>query len=139
MAKGYCNTNWNTNRCISSFLNRVLYRVLWCESWLQDAFLTLYRDGELDSREISVDVPEKGSNITPHMEGPAAAAVQEMFTKVDKIFSKTRPGHKRTMKVSEARPIIEEAEADKLISQEMVSCPLTHLDGCTQQHSYQAQ
>ncbi|KAK9841421.1 hypothetical protein WJX74_005431 [Apatococcus lobatus] len=91
-----------------------------CHHTTRDAFLTLYRDGELDEREIQVEVAEKGSGITPQMEGPAGAAMQEMFLKVDKMFSKQRPGHKRTMKVSEARPIIEEAEADKMISQETV-------------------
>ncbi|KAK9861192.1 hypothetical protein WJX84_003020 [Apatococcus fuscideae] len=97
-----------------------------CQQVTKDAFRALYRDGQLDNRDITVEVPEAKNPGLTQLEGPGGMAVQEMFLRVDKMVNPKRSGQKRTMKVSEAKPIIEEAESDKLISPETVQREAMH-------------
>lgn len=84
-------------------------------------FRNLYREGALDDREIDVDVPTP--NRVPLLGGGGgdAPSIQEVMIRVDTMFNQRKRGDsKKKMKVSEARPIIEEQEAERFISNESV-------------------
>lgn len=86
----------------------------------KNSFRQLYRDGDLDDRLVEVDIPSQ----PPRMVGPFGSSdnLQEMVIRVDKIFGGGRGrGEKRRMKVSEARPMIEEQEAERHVNAESVT------------------
>lgn len=45
---------------------------------------------------------------------------QEMLSRLDRVISTRKSSEKREMKVSEARPIIEDMVSERIISEEMV-------------------
>ncbi|KAI7835952.1 hypothetical protein COHA_010151 [Chlorella ohadii] len=83
-------------------------------------FRMLYREGELDEREVDVEVPPSSPRVMGPFGGSEAAGLQEMVIRVDKIFG-GRSKEKRKMKVSEARPLIEEQEAERYVNNESVT------------------
>lgn len=83
----------------------------------KESFRQLYREGQLDDREIEVEVPASPQRVMPMGDN----SVQEMIIRVDKIFGQRRGEQRRRMKLSEARPLIEEQEAEKFINQEAVT------------------
>lgn len=85
-----------------------------------EAFRQLLRDGELEDREIEVEIPSSPQRVMPNM-GGSESSVQEMVIRVDRLFKSGRSEGKRRMKISEARAAIEEAEAEKLINNEAVT------------------
>jgi ATP-dependent HslUV protease ATP-binding subunit HslU len=85
------------------------------------AFKQLYRDGELDDREIEIEIPTNPSRVLPPF-GGADGQVQEMVIRVDRMFRGAgRSDSKRRMKISEARPLVEEQEAERFINSESVT------------------
>lgn len=84
------------------------------------AFRQLYRDGELDDREIEIEVPNNPQRVLPSFGG---AEVQEMVIRVDRMFrgAAGKSDSKRKMKISEARSLVEEQEAERFINTESVT------------------
>lgn len=81
------------------------------------SFRSLYRDGALDERQIEIEVPSQ-QRMMP-MGGDNS--MQEMIVRVDNLFKRGRGTEsRRKMKVSEARPILEDQEAEKLVNSEAV-------------------
>jgi len=97
----------------------------------REAFRALYREGALDDRLIEVELPEgAGGNPDGVRFDPSAGPlpIHELVIKVDKMFSKkggaggSHPSmNKRKMTVRECKPVIEEAEFDKLLTQEAIA------------------
>ncbi|CAL5229202.1 g12484 [Coccomyxa viridis] len=86
----------------------------------RDSFRDLYRQGELDSRKVVVDIPSTRISMNT-MEGPGGQALQEMISRLDRVIaSRKSNGEKREMKVEEARPIIEDMVSERLISDDAV-------------------
>lgn len=88
------------------------------------SFRRLYREGELEDREVEIDVPQSPQRMVPF--GGASAvgdsSVQEMVIRVDRLFRGAgKAESKRKLKVSEARPLIEEQEAERFINAEAVT------------------
>ncbi|KAL4448003.1 hypothetical protein ABPG75_005222 [Micractinium tetrahymenae] len=85
-------------------------------------FRDLYREGELDDRPVEIEVPSSSPRAMMGPFGSGDGSLQEMVIRVDKIFGGGRGrGEKRRMKVSEARPLIEEQEAEKFVNAESVT------------------
>lgn len=85
------------------------------------SFKRLYREGELDDREIEIDVPMSPSQ---RFQAPGAGenGLQEMVIRVDKLFRNSGRGeNKRKMKISEARPLLEEHESEKFMDSDSVN------------------
>ena len=82
------------------------------------SFKRLYREGELDDREVEIDVPQ--SSKPPG--GGDQIGLQEMVIRVDRLFRNQQPlSSKRRIKVSEARPLLEEHEAEKFMDSDSVN------------------
>jgi ATP-dependent HslUV protease ATP-binding subunit HslU len=79
----------------------------------------LLLDGQLDSREVEVEVPQQGPMLDMFA-APGAPEGMENFTEMirDMMPKKTK---KRTVKVSEARRILLEQEFQKLVDMEDVT------------------
>jgi ATP-dependent HslUV protease ATP-binding subunit HslU len=83
------------------------------------SFRRLYREGELEDREIEIDVPASPQRLQPPGND---GSVQEMVIRVDRLFRGSGKGeNKRKLKVSEARPLIEEHESDRFLNNESVT------------------
>uniref|UniRef100_A0A7S0WNV3 AAA+ ATPase domain-containing protein n=1 Tax=Pyramimonas obovata TaxID=1411642 RepID=A0A7S0WNV3_9CHLO len=85
----------------------------------RETFRDLFRKGELDDRVVEIELPERRGNLFDS--GSHSMPLNELVIKVDKMFGKQRAGEKRSMKVSEARPYIEELEQERLINQDTVA------------------
>lgn len=79
------------------------------------SFRSLYRAGELDDRQVDIELPQ---------ENPKTGFEQQIYVleKVfpDKAFGAKRPKDKKRMKVSEARAKLEELEAEKYLQSDLV-------------------
>ncbi|KAI3438396.1 hypothetical protein D9Q98_000828 [Chlorella vulgaris] len=89
----------------------------------RSSFRALYREGDLDERLVELELPASPS---ARMMGPwnagDASTMQEMVVRVDKLFGAGRGrGEKRKMKISEARPLVEEQEAERYVNSESVT------------------
>lgn len=83
------------------------------------SFRRLYREGELEDREIEIDVPPSPQRLQPP---GAEGSVQEMVIRVDRLFRGNGRGDvKRKTKVSEARSLVEEHESEKFVNSESVT------------------
>ncbi|GAB4824107.1 hypothetical protein N2152v2_011153 [Parachlorella kessleri] len=93
------------------------------ESSTEASFRYLYRNGDLDDRDIEVEVPPAGPRVLGGGQfGDAGAGIQEVMIRVDRMFGRGgRGGDKRKMKVSEARPLLEDQEAEKYINSDVVT------------------
>ncbi|KAK9917368.1 hypothetical protein WJX75_003610 [Coccomyxa subellipsoidea] len=86
----------------------------------RESFRALYQEGQLDERKITIDLPGSRVSVT-NMDGPGGQALQEMLSRLDRVIaSRKNSGEKREMKVSEARPIIEDMVSERLISDDAV-------------------
>jgi len=85
----------------------------------RDTFRDLFRKGDLDDRVVEIEIPERRG--TGNDFGAGGMPLNELVIKVDKMFGKQRAGEKRSMKVSEARPYIEELEQERLLNPDMVA------------------
>ena len=86
---------------------------------LQVTFREQYRKGSLDDRKVTIEVPANRAPMGGGLDGPNGLAMQEMILRVDKLIPRGR-GEKREMKISEARPLIEDVEVERLINADMV-------------------
>lgn len=89
------------------------------------SFKKLYRDGDLDDREIEIDAPSSPSSqrLPGPGSGPDQIGLQEMVIRVDRLFRNAGQtgSAKRRMKVSEARPLLEEQESERFMDAESVN------------------
>ena len=92
----------------------------------RESFRQLLRKGALEEREIDVEEPRTGSGRPNVLQlgdvGPER--MTEVIRSLDKMFMVHRSGagsgSKRRMKIRDARPVIEENEAERLLSDESV-------------------
>ena len=110
-----------------------------------DTFRALYRKGSLDDRRVVLDLPAgAGAGRSPSSPPPSSsglppglaldspgvpAAMAEVIARVDRLVGGGGRGtggpnggrtERRELTIAEARPLVEEAEADRLVSQEDV-------------------
>lgn len=92
------------------------------DSSTRETFRKLLRSGDLDERNIEVDVPVSGMpGAGQRVDGGPGnqMSLQEVVLKVDKLFNR-RGTERRKMKVAEARPLLEEVEMEKVLNSDMV-------------------
>jgi len=82
------------------------------QQWLESL-----RNGELDEREIDVDVPADGDAGPGAVQSDQSNAAAAMLTMMG---SGSRATEKKRMKVADARPVVEEMELEKLIDMDDV-------------------
>jgi ATP-dependent HslUV protease ATP-binding subunit HslU len=85
------------------------------------SFKKLYREGELDEREVEIDVTTSPSQRLP---SPGdQVGLQEMVIRVDKLFRNSGQGvtTKKRCLVSEAKALLEESESEKFMDPETVN------------------
>lgn len=100
--------------------NKILEALCGPDSTSIPSFRGLLRDGQLEEREGSFELPASGPKMQP-FDGMGGIAVHELISGVNKAISGGRTKtEKRNMKVSEARPLLEEAESERLINQDTV-------------------
>ncbi|KAK4529536.1 hypothetical protein CCYA_CCYA01G0393 [Cyanidiococcus yangmingshanensis] len=106
----------------------------------RESFRHLLRKGALEDREIEVEEPRPLNNRPSFLQlGDAnAERMTEMIRSLDRIFTiqRSASGHaaspKRRMKIRDARRVIEEAEAERLLSDDSLvrmALQLTEQDG----------
>ncbi len=83
-------------------------------------FRRMLRTGELDDREIEIQVPDRGG--APTVELPGMPGAQVGMINLGEIFGKLGGGRTkpRRMTVAEAQPALLREESDKLLDQEKV-------------------
>ena len=86
----------------------------------RDKLRQLLRDGQLEQREVEIEVSQTSSPMLEMMTPQGAPEGMENFTEMLKDMLPRR-SKKRTVKVSEARRILLEQEYDKLIDHEDVT------------------
>lgn len=86
----------------------------------RDKFRKKLKNGELEDKEVELDVPEGGM---PIMQVMAPVGMEEMGANLQDMFGNMFPKKKkrRKMKVSEAREVLIEEEASKLIDPDSVN------------------
>jgi ATP-dependent HslUV protease ATP-binding subunit HslU len=85
-------------------------------------FRRMLRTGELDDKEIEVDVTESGAGNLPTFEVPGMPGAQMGMVNLGEIFGKAFGGRTspRRMTVSESHKVLIEEEADKLLDEDAV-------------------
>lgn len=86
----------------------------------REAFRNLLRNGHLDDRLIEIEVPEKKQNFDPAGQGGNGMPMNEIIVRFDKMMGGNKKMEKREMQVRDSIPILEEAEAEKMISEEEI-------------------
>ena len=83
-------------------------------------FRQMLRDGQLDDKEIEVEVQESGGGGLPTFDIPGMPGAQMGVLNLGDIFGKAFGGRtaKRRMKVSESHDALVNEESDKLLDQE---------------------
>jgi len=84
----------------------------------RETFRQLLRDGELDDHWVELDLPDAKKPENMQSQFP-----NELVIKVDPslLSSGKRRAEKRRLKVGECKPLLEEAECDKLINNDLVT------------------
>jgi ATP-dependent HslUV protease ATP-binding subunit HslU len=86
----------------------------------RDQFRTLLRSGALDHQVIDVEEPvRQRSGPSVVQVDMAPERMSDVFSRIDRLFT-VRGSQKRRVKISEARPLIEEAETEKRLSDETI-------------------
>lgn len=84
------------------------------------SFRGLLKEGQLEDRQATFELPASASRVQP-FDGMGGLAVHELISGVNKAISGGRSkSEKRQLKVSEARPLLEEGESERLINQDTV-------------------
>jgi ATP-dependent HslUV protease ATP-binding subunit HslU len=85
-------------------------------------FRTKLRQGELDEREIEIEVTDSGGMQLPTMEIPGMPGASMGMLNLGDIFGKAMGGRakKRRMKVAESYTVLIAEESDKLLDEETV-------------------
>lgn len=87
----------------------------------REHFRALLRQGALDNQVIEVDEPMRRAAPSLVQVDMAPERMSDVFSRIDKLFTvRQSGGARRRMKVAEARALIEEAESEKLLSDELV-------------------
>ena len=86
----------------------------------REKFRRMLREGKLDEREVEVEVERP--RPAPMMEIFSAGGMEEMESNIREMFGKMFPAKsgKRKAKVREAREILRQSEAEKLVDHEKV-------------------
>jgi ATP-dependent HslUV protease ATP-binding subunit HslU len=87
------------------------------------SFKRLYRDGELDDREVEIDVSSTPQRLQAGGPGQDQIGLQEMVIRVDKLFRNAGNGgvSKKKCLVAEAKVLLEESEAEKFMDPDSVN------------------
>lgn len=86
----------------------------------RDQFRQLLNSGALDHQVIDVEEPVRQRTVPPVVQvDMAPERMTDVFSRIDRLFT-VRGSQKRRVKISEARPLLEEAESEKLLSDENV-------------------
>ena len=88
----------------------------------RDTFRELYREGKLEDRIVESEMPESRAP-RPNMDNQIreAGSAQDIMAIMQKLGSGRRGGEKRKMRVAEARPVLEEAEFERLLNQDAIT------------------
>jgi ATP-dependent HslUV protease ATP-binding subunit HslU len=87
-------------------------------------FRKMLRSGELDEREIEVEVQDQGGFALPTFDIPGMPGAQMGMVNIGEIFGKAFGGGRtkpRRMTVSESHRVLMQEESDKLLDQEKVT------------------
>ncbi len=86
-------------------------------------FRRMLREGQLNDREIEIEVSESGTGALPTFEVPGMPGAQMGMLNLNDIFGKAFGGRtkKRRMTVSESYDVLMAEESDKLVDQESVT------------------
>ncbi|MDX2028425.1 MAG: ATP-dependent protease ATPase subunit HslU [Alphaproteobacteria bacterium] len=87
-------------------------------------FRHMLKDGELNDREIEIQVQDGGSQGMPMFDVPGMPGAQMGMLNIGDMLGKAFSGNRtkpRKLKVSEAREVLREEEADKLLDQDKVT------------------
>lgn len=87
------------------------------------SFKKLYRDGELDDREVEIDAPSAPKSMPLGGPGQDQVGLQEMVIRVDKLFRNGGNSGmaKKKCLVSEAKVLLAESEAEKFMDPDSVN------------------
>lgn len=87
----------------------------------KSAFRSLLQKGDLEDRVVDVDVNQsRDGNRSGMFDGGGAVPVQEFIIRMDKLMSSQRGGERKQLSVSEARPVLEEQELERLADSDAV-------------------
>jgi len=94
------------------------------DSTARQAFRKKLREGQLDEKEIEIDVAES----RPALEIMGPAGMEEMAEQLRGLFSQAGQGKrsKRKLKISEAMKLLTEEEAGKLVNEEEIRARAIH-------------
>jgi len=86
----------------------------------REKFRTMLREGKLDDRLVEPEITERASNVVVGV--PPGAGFEEMGIDLKDMVEKMLPTRKKRkkMKVSEARPILIQEEADRLVDMDQI-------------------
>ncbi len=86
----------------------------------REKFRKMLREGKLDEREVEIEVEQQQS--TPMFDVFAGGGMEDMESNLREMFGKMFPrkSQKRRVKVREAREILRQSEAEKLIDDDRV-------------------
>ncbi|TNE41634.1 MAG: ATP-dependent protease ATPase subunit HslU [Alphaproteobacteria bacterium] len=88
----------------------------------RDSFRRKLRDGELNDKEIEIEVADTSSQVLPSFDIPGMPGAQMGMLNLNDIFGKAMGGRtkKRRMKVEDTYDILIAEESDKLLDEEKV-------------------
>jgi len=79
-------------------------------------FTEMLRRGELETREVEIEVPQNSAARTMPLTDPGA--LQEFFVSINDRFGGKK---KRKMTIAECRPYLEEQESEKLLNKDAIT------------------
>ncbi|HZT51911.1 MAG TPA: ATP-dependent protease ATPase subunit HslU, partial [Stellaceae bacterium] len=91
-------------------------------------FRRMLRSGELDEREIEIEVQDTGGMNLPTFEIPGMPGAQMGMVNIGEIFGKAFGGRtrQRRMSVADSHRVLTQEESDKLLDQEKVTREAIH-------------
>jgi ATP-dependent HslUV protease ATP-binding subunit HslU len=87
-------------------------------------FRHMLKAGELNDREVEIQVQDTGANVLPTFEVPGMPGAQMGMLNLGDVFGKAFGGNRtktRKIPVAEAMEVLREEEADKLLDQDKVT------------------
>lgn len=86
----------------------------------RERFRQMLREGKLEEREIELEVKERSNNVMVGV--PAGMGLEEMGVDLKDMLEKMMPSRRKRkkMKISEARPILAQEEADRLVDMDQI-------------------
>ncbi len=88
----------------------------------RDKFRVMLRNGELDDKEIDLEVADSGAGVMPSFEIPGQPGAQMGMINLGDIFGKAFSGQTkpRRMTVGESHDVLTDEESDKLLDEDRV-------------------